>query len=152
MNIVFVQIVKMGLPSRCFETRWVPRFVDGKCVVQMRESVDLRQWLGVAFATEWTIRSAQRLPFKTLPGPSRVLALVRQKLSGRVVWIERMVSLRRLPISLLVCRVIERWGIGRRVRVLVLRRTGVPERVWCEELGPRSWGAMRATTISNFPV
>lgn len=151
MNIAFVQIVKMGPLNRYFETRCVPYSIDGKGAVWIREEVDLRQGLGVAFATEWPIGYIQRLPFKTLPGRSQVLALVRQRLSGRVVSIERMVSLRGLPVPLLVWWVIEHWWIGRwvRVLVLVLRWT---ERVWCEELWSKRWVTMRATTISKFTV
>lgn len=41
MNVVFVQVVKMGPPSRCFETRWIRYSINGKSVVRIRKGVDL---------------------------------------------------------------------------------------------------------------
>src|SRR5258708_27594617 len=94
----------MGPPNIYIEARFVPHSIDGKWVVRIREGVNLTQWLGVAFANQWMIESIQLLSFKTLPGRSRVLALVCQMWNSKDVSIEMMMSLRRVPVSLLVWR------------------------------------------------
>ena len=43
MNALFVRIIEIRLPSRYFETGWVPHCINGKSVMRMKEGVDLRR-------------------------------------------------------------------------------------------------------------
>src|SRR5258706_11864032 len=146
MNIVFVQIVEIRPPSRYFETRWVPRVINRDWAVWVREGVDLRHRLGVAFATEWMIRSIQRLPFKTLPGCPRVLILVRWRGRGGEGLIIKRTGLRKVAIPLLVWRGIEKgggdWGVG----VGGFWGGGGPGRGWGGGMRVRGRGLMEAIT------
>lgn len=152
MNIVFVQIVEIRPPSRYFETRWVPHVINREWAVWVREGVDLRHRLGVAFATEWMIRSIQRLPFKTLPGCPRVLILVRWRGRGGEGLIIKRTGLRKVAIPLLVWLVIEHGRIDWWMRMRVLWWAGVPERVRCVELRFRNRTSMKSITTRIFAV